>query len=312
MRGILGGIADSRVLFPFDTFDMPTLTWPIVAAVLLGALLHAGWNTLIKGGGDKALDTALIHLLGALAAVPLLALTGLPDRAALPFLALSMLIHLGYYIALVGAYRYGELGLTYPIMRGLAPLIVALGSASLLGEAPSAAAWAGVIGITTGVALVGLAHPGQALHHGKALLYAFANAGIIALYTVVDGLGVRAEAAGGGNALRYVAMLFVLNGIAYPLLVWRRRSPAQRAAMVPYARRRWPVALLGAGASLGSYAIALWAMTRAPVASVAALRETSVLFAVALGTGVLKEAFGLQRAVGAAVVVAGVVALRLG
>ena len=294
----------------------PALTWPVVAAVLLGAVLHAGWNALVKSSSDKPLDTALVHCMGALVALPLLALTGLPGPAGLPYIAASLFIHVGYYAALAGAYQHGELGLTYPIMRGLAPLLVALGSGSLIGETPSPAAWAGVLGITAGVALVGLSRPGEALlhpqRHRKALMFAFANAGIIAAYTVVDGLGVRAEVAAGGEALRYVLLLFVLDGVAYPLLVWLRRGPAGRAQVLAYARQRWPVAALGGSASIGSYAIALWAMTRAPVASVAALRETSVLFAALLGTWLLKEKFGLQRAAGTAVIVAGVVALRLG
>jgi len=289
-----------------------TLTWPVVAAVLFGALLHAGWNALVKSSGDKPLDTALVHALAAVVALPLLAIVGLPGPAALPYLLASLVIHVGYYTALAGAYQHGDLGLTYPIMRGCAPLLVALASGSLLGESPSPAAWVGVIGITLGVALVGLARPGEALHHRKALAYAFTNAAIIALYTVVDGLGVRAEVATGGDALRYVMLLFVLDGCTYPVLVWWRRSPAGRAAIVAYARQRWPLALLGGAASVGSYAIALWAMTRAPVASVAALRETSVLFAAVLGTVLLKERFGLQRAIGTGVVVAGVMALRLG
>jgi phosphonate utilization associated putative membrane protein len=291
---------------------LPSLTWPLVAAVLCGAALHAGWNALVKSSGDKPLDTALVHFMGALVALPLLIVVGLPGTAGLPYIATSLLIHVGYYIALAGAYQNGELGLTYPIMRGFAPLLVALGSGTLLGESPSAAAWAGVLAITLGVALVGLAHPGQALHHRKALGYAFANAAIIALYTVVDGRGVRAEVAAGGSALRYVMLLFVLDGIAYPALVWLRRGPEGRGAILAYARRRWPLAMLGGTASIGSYAIALWAMTRAPVASVAALRETSVLFAALLGTWLLKERFGLQRAVGTAVIVGGVMALRLG
>ncbi len=290
----------------------PALSWPVVLAVLCGAALHAGWNALVKSSDDKPLDTALVHLLGAVVALPLLAIVGLPGPAGLPCIAASLVIHIGYYIALAGAYQHGDLGLTYPIMRGFAPLLVALASGSLIGEAPSPAAWAGVIGITTGVALVGLAKPGEALHHRKALMFAFANAGIIAVYTVVDGLGVRAEVAAGGSALRYVMLLFVLDGIAYPLLVWLRRGPAGRAQILAYARQRWPVAAVGGSASIGSYAIALWAMTRAPVASVAALRETSVLFAALLGTLLLKEKFGLQRATGTAVIVAGVVALRLG
>jgi len=289
-----------------------TLTWPVVLAVLCGAMLHASWNALIKSGSDKAVDTALVHVLGALVALPVMLWVGPPPANAWPYIAMSLLIHIGYYIALVGAYQHGELGLTYPIMRGFAPLLVALSSTALIGEAPSGAAWLGIVGIALGVGLVGLAHPGEALHHRKALAFAFANAAIIALYTVVDGRGVRASVVGDNGALRYVMMLFVLDGIAYPLLVWVRRSAAQRAEIVAYARRRWPVAALGGSASIGSYAIALWAMTRAPIASVAALRETSVLFAALLGTVLLKERFGVQRAIGTLVVVAGVMALRFG
>jgi len=289
-----------------------TLTWPVVLAVLVGALLHASWNALIKSGNDKALDTALVHFLGALVALPFMLWLGPPPSTAWPFIVASLVIHIGYYIALVGAYQHGELGLTYPIMRGFAPMLVALASGVAIGEAPTPVAWLGIAGITFGVALVGLAHPGEALHHRKALMYAFANAAIIALYTVVDGRGVRASVVDDHGALRYVMTLFVLDGIAYPLLVWSRRDATGRAAIVAYARQRWPVAALGGSASIGSYAIALWAMTRAPIASVAALRETSVLFAAVLGTMLLKERFGTQRAAGTVVIVAGVMALRFG
>ena len=288
------------------------LTWPLVIAVLCGAMLHASWNALIKSGNDKALDTALVHSLGALIALPFMLWVGPPPRAAWPFIAASLFIHIAYYVALVGAYQHGELGLTYPIMRGFAPLLVALASSALIGEAPTAVAWLGIAGITLGVALVGLAHPGEALHHRKALMFAFANAAIIAIYTIVDGRGVRASVVDDFGALRYVLMLFVLDGIAYPSFVWLRRSAEGRRAIVRYARQRWPVAALGGAASIGSYAIALWAMTRAPVASVAALRETSVLFAALLGTLLLKERFGVQRAAGTLVIVGGVMALRFG
>jgi phosphonate utilization associated putative membrane protein len=289
-----------------------SLTWPVMLAVLGGAVLHAGWNALVKSSGDKELDTALVHFLGAIVALPLLVVVGLPPRVALPFIAASLVIHIGYYIALAGAYQHGELGLTYPIMRGFAPLLVALGSTAVLGEVPSAAAWAGIVGITLGVALVGLAHPGQALHHRKALAFAFANALIIAVYTFVDGKGVRETVAAGHTAAAYVTLLFVLDGLPYPSHVYFKRDAAGRQAILAYARRRWPLAALGGTASIGSYAIALWAMTVAPIASVAALRETSVLFAALLGMWVLKERFGVQRAAGTLVIVAGVVALRLG
>lgn len=283
----------------------------VVIVVLVGALLHAGWNTLIKAGGDKELDVALVHSLGALVCLPLLAWTGLPPREAWPFLAASLCIHVAYYVTLTGAYQHGDLGATYPIMRGSAPMLVALGSATVLGESLSAAAWVGVCAITLGVMLVGLARPAEALHHKRAVGFALANACVIAGYTFVDGSGVRVATAAGSTAAAYVVLLFVLDGVPYPALVaWRRRASG-RAAMWAYVRQRWLLATLGGLASLGSYWIALWAMTRAPVAAVSALRETSVLFATVLSVLVLKERFGLQRAIGAAVIVAGVVALRL-
>jgi len=283
-----------------------TLTGPVVAAVLLGALLHASWNALIKSGTDKSLDTALIHLLGVGLALPVVAFLGWPVAAAWPYLLASLAIHIGYYIALAGAYRHGELGLTYPIMRGLAPLLVALGSAPLIGEALSLQAWIAVIAVSTGVVAVGIS-PRRGGAPGKALRYALANAAIIAVYTVVDGLGVRAS----GHAAGYVATLFLFDGLPYfGLVMWQRRG-VQRETWA-YLQQRWPVALLGAAASLGSYAIALWAMTVAPVAAVAALRETSVLFAALIGCLWLKESFGALRALGTLMIVGGVIALRFG
>ena len=283
----------------------------VVLAVLFGALLHATWNALVKSSGDKQLDLALVHLLGALVSLPLLLWVGLPPVAAWPFIGLSLLIHVAYYITLNGAYQHGDLGSTYPIMRGSAPLLVALGSTVVLGESLSPAAWLGIAAVTVGVLMVGLARPGQALHHGRAIAFALANAVVIAAYSIVDGRGVRVSAEAGYTAAIYVLLRFVVGVIPYPPLVFAQRSVAARRAMLAYARRRWPLATLGGLASLGSYWIALWAMTRAPVAAVSALRETSVLFATAMSVLVLKERFGLQRACGAVVIVGGVVALRL-
>jgi phosphonate utilization associated putative membrane protein len=280
-----------------------TLTWTVVAAVLLGALLHAGWNVLVKSSTDKALDTAVIHLLGSLVALPLVLVIGWPAPAAWPFILASVVIHIGYYIALAGAYQHGDLGLTYPLMRGTAPLLVALSAAAVVGETLSPLSWLGVLGVSCGVLALGLSR--HALNAPRAFAFALANAVVIAAYTVVDGLGARVS----GNPLQYVVALFVLDGWPFALLVLARRGGA---TVWPYARARWPVATLGALASLGSYGIALWAMTRAPVATVAALRETSVLFAALLGSWFLNESFGVRRAVGIAAIAAGVMALRLG
>jgi phosphonate utilization associated putative membrane protein len=280
-----------------------TLTWTVAAAVLFGALLHASWNALVKSSTDKALDTALIHLLGSLVAIPAALILGWPASAAWPFIMASVVIHIAYYTALTGAYRHGDLGLTYPLMRGTAPLLVALSVAITVGETLSAWSWAGVLAVSCGVLALGLSR--HALDSPHAVGFALANAVIIAAYTVVDALGARAS----GHPVQYVAALFVLDGWPFALIVLSRRGAA---AAWPYARRRWPVALLGAVASLASYGIALWAMTRAPVATVAALRETSVVFAVLLGSWLLKETLSLRRLVAIAAIAAGVMALRMG
>ena len=279
-----------------------TLTWPVVAAVLFGALLHASWNALVKSSSDKAMDTAVLQLMGSVIAIPLVLVAGIPDRAAWPFIAASLVVHIAYYITLSGAYKHGDLGLTYPLMRGSAPLLVALSATVTLGETLTPLAWLGVLGVSAGVLTLGLGQ--QAFNAPKAVMFALFNAVIIAVYTVVDALGVRA----GGNAMQYVATLFLLDGWPFALIVFARR----RGAMLPYARRRWPIALVGALASMGSYAIALWAMTKAPVATVAALRETSVLFAALLGVWFLKEVFTTRRLIGTCAIVGGVMALRLG
>lgn len=284
-----------------------SLTWPIVAAVLFGALLHASWNALIKSGVDKALDTALIHALGCGVGAVLVVVVGPPRSEAWPWLAASVVIHIGYYITLVGAYKHGELGFAYPIMRGSAPLLVALLSGRLIGEHLPLAAWLGIGGISAGVLTIGLTRSARGTGSRRhALAYALTNACIIASYTIVDGIGVRAS----GNALQYVGLLFLVDGLPYfALVMWQRRDAL--APSLAFIRERWPVALLGSCASMGAYGIALWAMTRAPVASVAALRETSVLFAALIGVLLLKERFRFQRALGTGAIVAGVMALRL-
>jgi drug/metabolite transporter (DMT)-like permease len=288
-----------------------SLTWPVVALVLFAALLHASWNALVKSSTDKSLDTALLHLIGGVISIPLLLWSGLPARDAWPWLALSVLLHFGYYLALVGAYKHGDFSLTYPLMRGLAPLLVVLGGAGLLGETPGPLLVAGVVAITFGVALLGWDNLAALLRQKRGLVFALVNALIIALYTVVDGKGVRLS----GSALSYVAALNLFDAIFYPALVVHQRArhqdPQVWLALKAYVKRRWPMALLGGSASLASYGIALWAMTQAPVAAVAALRETSVLFAAALGCVLLKEHFGVRRALGTAVVFSGIVLLRL-
>ncbi len=278
------------------------ITWPVLALVLTGALLHASWNALVKSSSDKTLDTALIHVLCSVLALPVLLVVGLPPLHVWPYVLASLVIHVGYYFALAGALKHGELGLAYPLMRGTAPLLVAIGSFLFLGEAVRPLGWLGIVMVCAGVLMLGMS--AGLLKHRKAVLFALSNAVLIAIYTVVDAQGARLS----GHVGQYVALLFVLDGWPFAVLVYLQR----KGQVWEYARARWPLATFGALASLGSYSIALWAMTVAPVALVAALRETSVLFAVILGAWLLRERWTRWRVIGASTIVCGVVALRLG
>jgi len=257
---------------------------------------------MVKSSRDVQLDLALLTLGLGVAAAPFLFLVAVPARAAWPYLAGTIVIHVGYYVAIVNAYRAGDLSHGYPIMRGLAPLLVALSATAWFGETPGPALWAGVILICGGVLSLGLV--GFHWRESRASTgWALANAVIIAAYTLVDAAGARAS----GSPLSYVVWLFVLDALPFPLMVYL----ARRAALVEYAARHWVRGLVGGALSAVAYAIALWAMTRAPVAAVAALRETSVIFAALIGAWLLKEGHVVRRLASALVVVAGVVALKL-
>ena len=284
---------------------MPTtdLSLGVTLAVLGAGALHAGWNALLKGapGGDPLLDTATVVAGSAACGLIVIPFVGLPDPAAWKFAAISALIHWGYYVTLAQAYRTGDLSFAYPLMRGTAPLITTVLGIVFLREWPAPHVAAGIALICAGI--VSIAFVRHNRHPPSAAAWAFANAAIIAVYTLVDGSGARAS----GNPASYVAWLTFAEAIPFLLWIHARRG----AAAFAYVRRGWRRGLVGGAASLAAYGIVLWAMTRAPVAAVAALRETSVLFAALIGAVWLKEGFGLPRLAGAASVVAGVAALKL-
>ena len=278
------------------------ITLPVTLAVLGAGFLHALWNAMLKSAaGEPLLDTALIVAGSSVVALALLPFVAFPDRAAWPFMALSAAIHFAYYVTLAGAYRRGDLSFAYPLMRGVAPLIVTLLGVVFLGERPTATMLAGIALISLGILVIAWYAGGR--HTPAAAKWALGNALIIAVYTLVDGAGARAS----GNAASYVVWLIFLEGLPY--LAWIRATRGRPA--FAYIASRWRRGIAGGAASLAAYGIALWAMTRAPVAVVAALREVSVLFAAGIGAIVLKEGFGWRRMAGAAAVVAGVAALRL-
>ncbi len=272
----------------------------IFSIVLFAALLHAVWNAIVKMAPDKTLTAILVALSGAIVSAVVVPTLPQPAAAAWPFLAVSTVLQVGYYALVAGAYRAADMSLAYPLMRGLAPLIVALVTAFALGDHLTAPAWIGVFLVSGGVfaTAFGARHSGN----GRGIVLALVNAVVIAAYTISDGLGVRAS----GSPIAYTMWLTILT--ALPLLAW---VIAFRPDFARYAQRYAALGFIGGVATLTSYGLALWAMTLAPVAVVAALRETSILFGTAIAVLVLKERVTPARLAAIGLIAAGAVALRL-
>jgi drug/metabolite transporter (DMT)-like permease len=278
---------------------MPT---DALLAVLFGALLHATWNAAIKSGRDKFLDTVLVATGAGVIAAMALPFLPMPALASLPYLAMSGALQIVYFVLVAGAYRTADLSYAYPLMRGTAPLLVACASGVLLGEDLTVRAWIGVLLICGNVLALTFLN-GRLGARLVPTAFALGNATVIAAYTLVDGIGARLS----GHTVAYTLWLSLLTGV--PLLSWTVwRHPL---ALAGYLKSRWTIGLLGGACTLGSYGLALWAMTRAPVATTAALRETSILFGIVLAALVLKERVGIARLLAGAGIALGATALRL-
>jgi len=273
----------------------------VFALVLLAAALHAAWNALVKLGGDPFVRLAMVNLAGGVCALPLLPFAGLPTPASWPYLLGSIVAHHAYYLALAYGYRFGDLSHVYPIARGSAPPLVALGAWLFAGELPAAAGVVAVLLVCAGITSLAFDRGNRQVASAP-VLWGLATGAAIAAYTVFDGLGGRAS----GAVVAYILWLFVLDAVPFTLLVaWRRRRRL-RAEIA----RNWRGGTLGGALSFGAYALVIWAMSLGPMAPVSALRETSVIMAAWLGTRVLGEPFGRRRLKAAATVVAGVILLQ--
>jgi len=276
----------------------------VFVAVLFAAACHAAWNALIKVGLDPLSTTTLIAIGAAVVSFVCLPLAGMPGAPAWPWLIASAIIHLLYFAALIESYRTGDLGQVYPIARGSAPLMTAIISAAFIGEHLSLLGWSGIVTLAAGVLLLS-ARGGRGIVQldrravGCALLAALT----ICAYSVTDGIGVRLSR----NPPAYVLWLFVGNAVALaPYAIWRDRSGVMAAL-----RRFWRRGLAGGALQAVSYGIVLWAMTLAPIALVASLRETSVLFGAMIAMLVLKEPFRTTRVAAAVLIVCGLALIRL-
>ncbi|MFF8838352.1 EamA family transporter [Streptomyces sp. NPDC015130] len=272
----------------------------VTLAVLVAAVTHASWNAIAHHIKEQLLSFTLISGGGALLGLVTAVFVPFPAAGAWPYLIVSAVLHIGYYALLMRSFTLGDFGQMYPIARGTAPLVVTVLAAVFLHEVPGgwqllgvAVACAGL----TGLALWGIRGKGTR-PQWPALAAAGATGLSIALYTVVDGVGVRAS----GTPLGYIAWLMLLQGLVIPAYaLWRRRS-ALLPQLRPYAVR----GLLGAALSVAAYALVLWAQTKAHLAPIAALRESSIIVGAAIGAVFFKERFGGPRVAAAGLMVIGI------
>ncbi|MFB8765542.1 EamA family transporter [Nocardiopsis alba] len=279
------------------------MTTPIVVAVLIAALLHASWNAIAHSITDRLLGFALIGAGGMLATLPFLFVVGLPPVEAWPILLGSLVTHLLYLGLLMLSYRTGDFGQVYPLARGTAPWVVALIGVVFLGETLPPREFIGVLVISAGLMVLVFAGGMPKRHHVPALAAAFATGLAIACYTVVDAYGVRLTQ----NPLGYITWVMMLQGPVFLLVAIATR----RRRLVAQLRPIWKVGLAGGAVSAGAYGLVLWAQLSGAVAGIAALRESSIVFAALIGLVFFRERFGPVRILASAVVVAGVLLLAL-
>jgi drug/metabolite transporter (DMT)-like permease len=273
-------------------------------AVLFGAACHAGWNALLKIRLEPFSAMALVAIGSLVMALPIAPFVGIPAPASWPWLLSSVVLHIGYYVGLSEAYRAGDMGQVYPLARGTAPLMTATVSTLVLGEALGFGQWIGILVLAGGVFLMSFRGGRDiATIDRRAVYFALFTAVTICCYSVVDGSGARVSA----SANAYAIWLFICDGIVMIAFAYLRRGPGVFAQMI----RSWRAGLIGGALSLAAYWIAIWAMTVAPIALVAALRETSVLFGAAIAVFVLKEPLRATRIAAALLIVTGLALIRL-
>lgn len=276
------------------------MTLTVFCILLFAALLHASWNAIVKAGTDKLYSAIGVSGSAALIALVILPFSPQPSAASWPFLVVSCALQVVYMVLVAKTYQVSDMSQTYPLMRGTAPLLVALISVLALGDSLSGLAWSG-IGVIC-LSILAMAMNGR-MRSRTGIGLALLNACFIAGYTLVDGTGVRLS----DTALGYTLWTFLMNGFC--LLAWA--MVARRREATRYLCLHWKKGLLGGVGTLGSYGLALWAMTQAPLAVVAALRETSILFGALIAFVLLKEKVAGLRIAAALGIAGGAMLLRL-
>jgi len=276
------------------------IPWQAVVAALAAAMMHAAWNAGLKGGKDRILDAALLFGIAGMIGLAVALSRPSMHADAWFWVALTTVLHLPYVYFLARAYELGELSHVYTIARGLPPVMITVLAAATIHEIPNVTAAIGIATISFGILIVGLS-PGA---HLQGTLIAAAVAVCIALYSVSDGIGVRAS----GDAIAYNGWVFTCIAVVTAAMAFVLR---RQEALPAYVRAHWRRGLIGGSLSFIAYGLVLWAMTIAPIAAVSAFRETSVVFAALIGIVFFGEAAGSRRIAGALIVALGAIMLKL-
>lgn len=276
----------------------------VFGAILAAAVLHAGWNAVVKGVLDRFKSILMMAIVQGGLALLLLPVFAIPAHEAWPWIAASALLHSGYKIFLIRAYEHGDLSLVYPLARGSAPLIVAIVGFAILGEVLSQQRALAVAAISVGIiAMIFRAGVNFDQVPAKAVAYAVGTAAFTASYTLVDGIGARHS----GTPSGFVMWMFLGDGLCMCLYALAIRGRGAFKGL----GSEWQSGIAAGAMSIGSYWVAVWAFTLAPIALVAALRETSVLFALIIAVFFLNETVGRWRWIGAAMICGGIAMMRL-
>lgn len=268
--------------------------------LLFAAMMHACWNAIVKSAVDKLYSAISVTSFAALISLLLLPFVAQPAPSSYKFLVISCFFQIIYTVMVAKTYHYSDMSQTYPLMRGTAPLLVALFSVFILGDQLSDTAWLGIIVISIAILIMAFNSRNSSR---LGIVLALSNACVIAGYTLIDGSGVRESQ----TALGYTLWTFFLNGTClFSWAIFTHRREVSR-----YLIRHWKKGLIGGACTLGSYGLALWAMTQAPLAVVAALRETSILFGALIALFVLKEKLSGIRIIAACGIATGAILLRL-
>lgn len=273
------------------------------AIVLLSGLLHATWNSMVKAQTARLPSMALVAFGATVSSLVAVPFVPIPSPASWPYIATSVVLDTGYYLSLALAYRHGDLSHIYPIARGIAPLLIAIFSAAVVGEQLTGQGFFAILVLALGIMSLALTKGVNGIWEKRAIFFALATGCFTAAYTIVDGLGARLA----GSPHGYIVWLFLFAGIPVTSIAFY----LEKDETLRVFRQNWKFGLVGGLTILAAYWLVVWGFTLAPVAFVAAVREAGIIFAVIIGVLIFKEKLTLVRVVATTATLIGVVMIKI-